>query len=142
MHQQGQTDIRNRADIEAILIDFYGRAFEDPLLGPIFVDVAQLDLAAHLPVIADFWESVIFRTGAYRGGAFEVHRALNDKVPLGEREFDRWVELWTSTVSDHHSGELASAAILSGQRFANAFQRRLKGESVGSNVTLEARGSG
>jgi len=32
----------------------FRRAFADELLEPVFIDVAQLDLDAHLPVMCDF----------------------------------------------------------------------------------------
>ena len=37
-------DITTRADCEQLVRAFYSRAFLDELLGPIFVDVAKLDL--------------------------------------------------------------------------------------------------
>mgnify|MGYP003520032605 CR=1 FL=1 len=47
----GRPDIASRDDISTLVVAFYGRAFEDDLLGPVFVDVAQLDLDAHLLVV-------------------------------------------------------------------------------------------
>src|SRR4051812_2112416 len=119
------TDIENRTDIEGIVVAFYERAFADPLLGPIFIDIAHLDLDTHLPIISDFWENVILRTRSYRRGAFEPHRKLNDLVPLGDAEFTRWLELWEATVSSRHAGERTDLAIRQAHRFAQAFQRRL-----------------
>ena len=59
-----------REDVERLVRTFYTRAFDDPLLGPVFLDVAHLDLEAHLPVMCDFWETVLFRPGLYRRNAF------------------------------------------------------------------------
>lgn len=42
-------DIADRVDIAGLVTEFYRRAFADDLLGPAFVDVAQVDLSAHLP---------------------------------------------------------------------------------------------
>jgi Truncated hemoglobins len=72
-----------------LVTDFYGRASADELLGPVFVDVARMDLTAHLPVMCDFWETVLFRAGRYRGNALHPHlgaslaehrRAANQEV--------------------------------------------------------------
>ena len=57
---QALRDLTNRDDVEFLVRNFYARAFADPLLGPIFVDVARMDLAAHLPVMCDFWQTVLF----------------------------------------------------------------------------------
>src|SRR5918994_2331771 len=48
---KGPHDIGSRADCERLVRSFYGRALEDPIIGFIFVDVAKLDLKAHLPGI-------------------------------------------------------------------------------------------
>jgi hemoglobin len=52
---------------------FYGQALEDPIIGFIFVDVAKLDLEAHVPRIASFWETILLGARSYSGGAFRPH---------------------------------------------------------------------
>jgi len=42
-------DIADREDIAGLVTAFYRRALADDILGPIFVDIAQMDLPAHLP---------------------------------------------------------------------------------------------
>lgn len=54
-------DLADRDDVEVLVRRFYTRAFADPLLGPIFHDIAQMDLEARLPVMCDFWQTVLFR---------------------------------------------------------------------------------
>lgn len=120
-------DIANRADIEALLTTFYGRAFRDELLGPVFVDVAQMDLAAHLPVICDFWETVLFRTGAYRRNALQPHQRLNERASLAPAHFARWLRIWCATVDDSFGGEKAEQAKLQATRIATAMSRRITG---------------
>lgn len=61
---------------------FYERAFEDERLGPIFVDVAQLDLGTHVPRITSFWETVLLGARSYGGGAFVPHYDLDQLTPL------------------------------------------------------------
>lgn len=124
-----RTDIADRGDIAALLRDFYGRAFADDLLGPIFVDVARLDLDAHLPAMCDFWETVLFRTGAYRRNALQPHLRLNARAPLADRHFQRWLALWQATVDDRHAGPHAELAKLQADRIAGAMTRRIIGAS-------------
>ncbi len=121
----GQPDISARADIVTLVTEFYRRAFTDPQLGPIFVDVAQLDLPAHLPVICDFWQAVIFLAGTYRRNAFGVHAELHARVRLTPELFARWLELWITTVDDRHSGPHADRAKLQAHRIADSMSRRL-----------------
>ena len=118
-------DIATRADILAITTAFYERAFADELLGPVFVDVAQLDLASHLPQITDFWETILLGAQVYRGGAFFPHAMLHRQVPLTADHFNRWLELWEATIRSLHAGPTAEAAIAHAQRVATAFHGRL-----------------
>ena len=70
-------DLENRTDIEKLLGAFYEHAFRDELIGIYFTEVVPLDLASHLPVIADFWESVIFQNHAYRKNVMSIHAHIH-----------------------------------------------------------------
>jgi hemoglobin len=129
-------DIATRDDIEVVVRDFYTRAFDDPLLGPVFVDIAQMDLEAHMPIMCDFWETVIFRAGLYKRNALQVHVDLHAKADLTAEHFGRWVDLWHATVDDHFAGENADQAKVQGARIAYSISRRLMGESGSEFVTI------
>lgn len=118
-------DITGRSDIRALLRAFYGRAFRDELLGPVFVDVARMDLEAHLPVICDFWETVLFRTGGYRRNALAPHQRLHARAGLTPAHFARWLALWCDTVDDRHAGPKAELAKVQAHRMAGAMSRRI-----------------
>ena len=118
-------DIDGEQDVEDLVVAFYGRAFADPLLGPVFLDVAQMDLPAHLPVVRDFWTTVLFRAGTYRRNALAPHRALHARVPLTDEHFGRWLALWRATVTERHAGPVADRAVQSAERIAGSLQRRL-----------------
>lgn len=132
-------DLRDRDDIRALVEEFYRRAFADPLIGPIFTDVAQMDLDHHLPIICDFWETVLFRSGAYRRNALAVHVALNGRHPLLPHHFDRWLELWTTNVDEHFSGEKADLAKVQARRIAGSISRRMQGRSGSEFETILPR---
>ena len=68
----GTHDIETRADCERLVRAFYSRALEDPVIGYIFTDVAKLDLEAHVPKIASFWETILLGARTYGGGAFHA----------------------------------------------------------------------
>lgn len=120
-------DIAGREDLRDLLADFYGRAFRDELLGPLFVDIARMDLGAHLPVMCDFWETVLFRTGSYRRNALHPHLRLHALAPLRAEHFGRWLALWTATVDARHAGPKAELAKVQAERIAGAMSRRTAG---------------
>ena len=120
-------DIETRADCERLVRAFYARALEDPIIGWIFVDVAKLDLEAHVPVIASFWETMLLGAGSYAGGAFRPHADLHARVRLRSGHFERWLMVWRTTVDELFAGDRAELAKAHAERVAAAFQRRLAG---------------
>jgi len=119
-------DIESRADCERLVRTFYGRALEDPIIGFIFVDVARLDLDAHVPRITSFWETVLLEARSYSGGAFRPHAELHAKVRLRGGHFERWLALWSATVDELFAGERANLAKTHALRVGQAFHRRLQ----------------
>ncbi|WP_214364549.1 group III truncated hemoglobin [Pseudonocardia sp. H11422] len=125
-------DIADRDDITALVTAFYRRAFADDVLGPIFVDIARMDLPVHLPVMCDFWETVLLHAGRYRRNALRPHLALNAKVELTEVHFARWLDLWTATVDERHRGDVTELAKVQAARIAGSIARRLRGNRLAS----------
>ena len=119
-------DIRDRADCERLVRAFYGKALEDPIIGFIFTDVARLDLEAHVPRIASFWQTVLLGEKTYEGGAFGPHAHLHERVELKRGHFDRWLQLWFGTVDELFAGETADLAKVHALRVASAFHTRLQ----------------
>ena len=119
-------DITSREDCERLVRAFYGRALTDPVIGFIFVDVAKLDLDAHVPRIASFWETILLGAQSYGGGAFRPHAMINAQVRLRAGHFERWLWLWRTTVDELFAGERAELAKTHADRVARAFHARLR----------------
>ena len=121
----GLRDIESRADCERLVRTFYGRALKDPIIGFIFVDVAKLDLEAHVPRITSFWETILLGAQSYGGGAFRPHADLHAKVRLRAGHFQRWLALWSATVDELFAGDRAELAKAHALRVGRAFHQRL-----------------
>ncbi len=76
-------DLTGRADIEALLRQFYSRVLLDDVLAEPFTELRAAGLDSHIPVMCDFWETVLFRAGLYRGSALHAHRIVHQRTPLG-----------------------------------------------------------
>jgi hemoglobin len=111
-------DVRDE-DIHGILVRFYAAVAEDPLLAPYFAD---LDMAAHMPRIADFWSTLLFHSGRYSGNAFRPHLAMPG---LTAAHFDRWLATLERTVDAAHAGPVAENMKSLGHRIAFSMQLRL-----------------
>jgi hemoglobin len=132
-------DLRDRDDVYTLVSEFYRHAFADDLLGPIFTDIAHMDLDHHLPIICDFWETVLFRAGLYQRNALARHVSLNARAPLGVEHFDRWLALWSGTVDEHFAGAKAELAKVQAGRIAGSIHRRLQGRSGSELETIGTR---
>lgn len=132
-------DLKDRSDVARLVDEFYRRAFADPLIGPIFTDIAKMELERHLPIMCDFWETVLFRAGLYRRNALQVHLALNDRFPLQQNHFERWLTLWVANVDEHFAGEKADLAKVQAMRIAGSIRRRLQGRTGSDFETLKPR---
>jgi hemoglobin len=123
-------DICTREDCERLVRAFYGKALTDPIIGYLFTDIARLDLDAHVPRIASFWETVLLGAHSYRGGAFAPHALLHMKAPLHRGHFERWLWLWHGTVDELFAGDRAELAKNHANRVASAFHGRLEAMSA------------
>ncbi len=132
-------DIRNRDDIATLIEAFYARAFADSVLGAIFIDIARMDLRAHMPVMCDFWETVLFQAGLYKGNAFNVHFDLHLQVSLTAMHFQRWLDIWEATVDDLFAGDKAILAKVQAGRIAGSIRRRLERTTDGEVLTVTPR---
>ena len=134
-----ETDLADRADVEVLLRCFYGRVFDDDVLAEPFAELRVKGLDSHLPVMCDFWETVLFRAGLYHGNALLVHRQLDDRHPLRANHFTRWLTLWNATLDEMYRGPVAERAKFQAGRIAKSLHRRLRGVDVSELDALAVR---
>jgi hemoglobin len=103
-------DISSREDLERLLRAFYEKVFDDEVIGTIFTDVMKVDLEKHVPVITDFWETVLLNADSYHKNAIAVHMHINEKFPLEEKHFTRWLKLFNETIDDLFDGDVTETA--------------------------------
>ena len=127
-------DIETRKDIEELVADFYRKALKDEIIGYIFSDVAKIDLEHHLPIIADFWEMLLFGTvnfqAKYGRSPMQVHGALSEKTDLRAEHFGRWVKLFCATIDEKFSGETANLAKVRAVSIAETMRVRFSAKSA------------
>ena len=136
---QAVADLAGRADVETLLRRFYGRVFVDDVLAEPFAELRIRGLDSHIPVMCDFWETVLFRAGLYRGSALHAHRHVHQRTSLSGRHFVRWLTTWNTTVDEIYRGPVAERAKTQAARIAWAMHRRLTGTDTPELDTLVAR---
>jgi hemoglobin len=101
-------DIQTRADLERMLEAFYKKVFKDELIGHFFTEVVPLNLDEHLPMITDFWESIVFGLHTYQKNVLAIHQHIHQIVPIEKKHLDRWVEVFHKTVDEFFEGGKAT----------------------------------
>ncbi|MGZ3850776.1 MAG: group III truncated hemoglobin [Flavisolibacter sp.] len=118
-------DIESREDLVRMLYAFYEQAFRDPLIGHFFTRVVPLDLSTHIPVIADFWESIVFNTRGYRKNVMEVHQHIHLLSAITKEHLDRWVQLFSATVEELFEGPRATLTLQRARSIATMMDIKL-----------------
>lgn len=101
-------DIQTRADLERMLEAFYKKVFKDELIGHFFTEVVPLNLDEHLPLITDFWESIVFGMHTYQKNVLAIHQHIHQIAPIEKRHLDRWIEVFHKTVDEFFEGRKAT----------------------------------
>jgi len=118
-------DIETREDLDHLLNEFYKIAPNDAEIGHHFDGV---NLEAHLPVIVDFWEKVLFGKPVYFSNPLLIHQKLHEKFPLKLEHFRRWVEIFSATVDRLFVGETAENAKLRAKMIAHSLNQKINQE--------------
>lgn len=103
-------DISSRADIQLLMVQFYESVKVDDTIGIIFTEIIPLDWDHHIPLIVDFWETILLDNPVYKSNAMEKHFAINRIYPLKQEHFDAWLTLFFLSVDRNFKGPVADLA--------------------------------
>ena len=129
-------ELKTRADIEYLIDTFYKKVVADESIGSFFTEVVELDWNKHIPIMIDFWESVLFGGYKYKGNPMSVHMELNNKEALKPEHFERWLDLWETTIKNNFSGKKATKAIQKAKTVSEVMMMRLKQSEDKSRLNL------
>lgn len=114
----GNTDIVLREDIKIMVDKFYDKVKSDKLLGPVF---SHVDWPHHLPIMYDFWSSLLLGDQTYKGNPLQKHLSL----PIQREHFSRWLDLFKETVDENFKGENAEEVKMRADSIAGIFQYKM-----------------
>lgn len=118
--------IETTNDIEFLVNEFYKKVQKDELIGFFFNDVAKVDWSKHLPKMYSFWETLLFGKPVYKGNPMAVHFPVNRMAAMEKHHFERWLKLWTETVNENFSGEMADLAVYKASNIANLMAYKME----------------
>lgn len=123
-----KNDIRTREDLTRLMNSFYERLLADSSISYLFTDVAKIDIRSHIPVIVDFWESVLFQSDTYHKNAMQPHMDLHQKSPLKKAHFETWLKYFHGAVDEMFEGQKAILAKQRATSVATLMQIKLGGQ--------------
>lgn len=124
-----KADIQHRADIEKLVNRFYESVKTDKTIGFIFTELVQMDWETHIPLIVDFWETILLDNPLYKHNAMQVHYALNKKFPLQKAHFESWLSLFGETVDELFAGKTAELAKTRARSIADVMLFKMNNEN-------------
>lgn len=137
MLEHQRRDVTNRVDVERLVRSFYRHAAMDDVLGPVFA-AAHVDWSAHIPTLIDFWVWQLFGQRGYEGNPLRAHQPAHARTPFSDVHYERWLELFDTTVDDDFAGPGAELAKARARRMARALHRLLDGESASGAIPITA----
>ena len=120
-------DIVTRADIELLIAEFYEQVKKDNIIGFIFTDVVAINWDHHIPLIVDFWETILLDNPVYKKNAMEVHYDLNKKIQLKKEYFIEWLLLFCTTIDKLFEGKIATLAKTRAKSIAAIMEFKMAG---------------
>jgi hemoglobin len=114
-------DITSLEDIRLLVDTFYTKVAEDALLGPVFSKRLGDNWLPHLEKMYTFWQTLLLQEHTYNGAPFPPHARL----PIDEKHFNKWLNLFTATVDELFAGEKAGEAKWRAGKMAEMFQYKI-----------------
>lgn len=119
---ENKNDILSLEDVKLLVDTFYDKVREDTLIGPIFNDRIQDRWPEHLAKMYTFWQTVLLGEHTYYGSPFSPHAQL----PVEQVHFERWLTLFSQTLEELFTGEVAKEAIWRANKMATMFQYKIE----------------
>ena len=89
---------------------------------PIFNERIQNRWPQHLEKMYSFWQTVLLNEQTYFGSPFPPHAQL----PVNHSHFEKWIELFISTIDELFKGDKATEAKWRAMKMAEMFENKIE----------------
>ena len=111
-------DITDRKDVIRLVDAFYAKVRVDALLAPAF---AHLDWHNHVPIMYNFWSTMLLDETSYQGNPLQKHMQLD----IDARHFEKWLEIFQETVDELFEGARATEVKHRTRGIADVFRNKM-----------------
>ena len=112
--------------IDRFVDAFYERVLRDPLLAPMFLEVARVDLTEHLPRIKAYWRKMLLGHSDYQRHMMRKHRDVDAAERFAPEHYERWLSLFEESLENHPMGASTERALMLARRVAGNMRQNLK----------------
>lgn len=112
--------------IDALVERFYARVLRDPLLAPLFTEVAGINLHEHLPRIKAYWYKMLLGAPGYRRSMMAKHRAVDARRRFEACHYERWLLLFEEALDEGARGPVTERARGLARRIVGNMRRNLE----------------
>ncbi|WP_439101116.1 group III truncated hemoglobin [Congregibacter sp.] len=112
--------------IDKFVDAFYERVLADPILAPLFMDVAGIELSEHLPRIKAYWRKMLLGHSDYRRHMMRKHREVDARQPFTDEHYQRWLALFEETLKQHPLGSSTQRAAGLARRVAGNMRQNMQ----------------
>ncbi len=117
----GKRGILSLEDIQLRVDTFCNKVKEDLLIGPIFNDRIQDRWPYHLTKMVTFCQSILLGEPTYYGSPISPH----GQRPIEKEHFERWIVLFSKTLDELFTGQIASETKWRANKMAGMFQYKI-----------------
>lgn len=121
-----RTDLDNPTSISRFVDSFYARVLRDPLLAPVFLEQAGINLDEHLPRIKAYWAKMLLGRQDYQRHMMNKHRAVDRYHPFSDDHYEKWLRLFEETLAENHVGPVSERAKNLARRVVANMRRNLR----------------
>lgn len=122
--QRPDPDVREQ--IDTFVDAFYERVLLDPLLAPLFIELARIELSEHLPRIKAYWRKMLLGDSDYQRHMMRKHREVDARQVFADEHYQRWLSLFEETLSRHPLGAQTGRASELARRVAGNMRQNLR----------------
>ena len=116
----------SRQNIELLVNSFYTRVKKDDFIGPIFNNAENFSWETHIPIMVDFWETLLLGTASYKRNPMIKHIQLNQRTPLSAEHFTRWKKLFYETLDELFEGPQVAEAKKRAEAMSGLMQYKIR----------------
>lgn len=122
-----QSNEITKENINKLVVTFYTKVLKNEIISPFFIEKLGSDMKSeiwqkHIKILTDFWYTISFGHGDYKGSPFAPHMQISG---LNRESFETWLKLFFESVDKLYTENIALKFKERSSIIASNFMRNL-----------------